>query len=65
MNTPDEGVPDELPGVAPRLRDLRRDRGLTLEAAAGRAGLSPAHLSRLESGRWPAARPLRGGGARI
>ncbi|MGW7366719.1 helix-turn-helix domain-containing protein [Streptomyces sp. NPDC054841] len=41
---------DELPDVAPRLRELRRRRGLTLEAAAQRAGLSPAHLSRLETG---------------
>ncbi|NEE27679.1 helix-turn-helix transcriptional regulator, partial [Streptomyces sp. SID7982] len=49
MNPPDEGMPDELPGVAPRLRDLRRARGLTLEIAAQRAGLSPAHLSRLET----------------
>ncbi|WP_158791369.1 helix-turn-helix domain-containing protein, partial [Streptomyces sp. NRRL WC-3549] len=47
-----EGVAvDEVPGVAPRLRDLRRNRGLTLEVAARRAGLSPAHLSRLETGR--------------
>ncbi|UCM86527.1 helix-turn-helix domain-containing protein [Streptomyces marincola] len=39
-----------LPAVAARLRDLRRDARLTLESAAGRAGLSPAHLSRLETG---------------
>ncbi|WP_254407532.1 helix-turn-helix domain-containing protein [Streptomyces sp. GMY02] len=32
------------------MRELRRDRRLTLEAAARRAGLSPAHLSRLETG---------------
>ncbi|MGW6512596.1 helix-turn-helix domain-containing protein, partial [Streptomyces niveus] len=42
---------EELPDVAPRLRELRRGRALTLEAAAARAGLSPAHLSRLETGR--------------
>lgn len=41
MNPPEGGVADELPGVAPRLRDLRRSRGLTLESAAQRAGLSP------------------------
>lgn len=40
----------ELPSVAPQLRELRRHARLTLEAAAGRAGLSPAHLSRLETG---------------
>ncbi|MFD7511766.1 helix-turn-helix domain-containing protein [Streptomyces sp. NPDC059853] len=40
----------ELPAMAPRLRDLRTRAGLTLEAAASRAGLSPAHLSRLETG---------------
>ncbi|RBL85234.1 XRE family transcriptional regulator, partial [Streptomyces cavourensis] len=28
MNPPDEGAADELPGVAPRLRELRRGRGL-------------------------------------
>lgn len=47
LEEPAEGA---LPTVAPRLRDLRRHSGLTLEAAAGRAGLSPAHLSRLETG---------------
>jgi transcriptional regulator with XRE-family HTH domain len=36
--------------LAPRLRERRRAAGLTLEAAAGRVGLSAAHLSRLESG---------------
>ena len=41
---------DELPDVAPRLRELRRRGRLTLEAAARRAGLSAAHLSRLETG---------------
>ncbi|MGW2445049.1 helix-turn-helix domain-containing protein [Streptomyces sp. NPDC001675] len=41
---------DLLPAVAPQLRDLRRRAGLTLEAAARTAGLSPAHLSRLETG---------------
>ncbi|MCQ1575573.1 helix-turn-helix domain-containing protein [Streptomyces parvus] len=65
MNPPDEGVPDELPGVAPRLRDLRRSRGLTLETAAQRAGLSPAHLSRLETGRRQPSLPMLLGLARI
>lgn len=36
--------------VAPRLRALRRRAGLTLEAAARAVALSPAHLSRLETG---------------
>ncbi|MFH8293879.1 helix-turn-helix domain-containing protein [Streptomyces sp. NPDC018059] len=41
---------EALPAVAPRLRELRRRASLTLEAAARTAGLSPAHLSRLETG---------------
>ncbi|MFB7916851.1 helix-turn-helix domain-containing protein [Streptomyces sp. NPDC056061] len=65
MNTPDGAVADELPEVAPRLRDLRRGRGLTLEAAAQRAGLSPAHLSRLETGRRQPSLPMLLGLARI
>ncbi|MDO0924764.1 XRE family transcriptional regulator [Streptomyces sp. TG1A-8] len=48
---PPAGRGDELPAVAPQLRALRRRAGLTLEAAARSAGLSPAHLSRLETGR--------------
>ncbi|MFE2497020.1 helix-turn-helix domain-containing protein [Streptomyces scopuliridis] len=63
MSTPPAGeaaddLPDQLPDVAPRLRDLRRGRGLTLETAAGRAGLSPAHLSRLETGRRQPSLPM-------
>ncbi|MFJ6695213.1 helix-turn-helix domain-containing protein [Streptomyces sp. NPDC091272] len=50
--------PDELPAVAPHLRELRRRSGLTLEAAARRAGLSPAHLSRLETGRRQPSLPM-------
>lgn len=49
---PDEPVgapPGDLSTVAPRLRDLRRRSGLTLETAARLVGLSPAHLSRLET----------------
>ncbi|MFE7129873.1 XRE family transcriptional regulator [Streptomyces sp. NPDC057638] len=57
--TPPAGdLADEFPDVAPRLRDLRRRRGLTLEAAAQRAGLSPAHLSRLETGRRQPSLPM-------
>jgi transcriptional regulator with XRE-family HTH domain len=47
---PSAGQGDDLPAVAPHLRALRRRAGLTLEAAARTAGLSPAHLSRLETG---------------
>ncbi|MCX5192691.1 XRE family transcriptional regulator [Streptomyces sp. NBC_00249] len=54
----------ELPAVAPQLRDLRRRAGLTLEAAAARARLSPAHLSRLETGRRQPSLPLLLGLAR-
>ncbi|MGW6685203.1 helix-turn-helix domain-containing protein [Streptomyces sp. NPDC054961] len=59
---PDSGV--ELPTVAPQLRELRRRAGLTLEAAAARARLSPAHLSRLETGRRQPSLPLLLGLAR-
>ncbi|MFF8386877.1 helix-turn-helix domain-containing protein [Streptomyces kanasensis] len=47
-----------LSGVAPRLRDLRRRAGLTLEAAARRLQMSPAHLSRLETGQRQPSLPL-------
>ncbi|MEU9984461.1 XRE family transcriptional regulator [Streptomyces sp. NPDC050856] len=68
---PDGGLPDDGPlpapdlDVAPQLRSLRRRRGLTLEAAARRAGLSPAHLSRLETGRRQPSLPMLLGLARI
>ncbi|MFJ8083286.1 transcriptional regulator with XRE-family HTH domain [Streptomyces sp. SAI-170] len=39
-----------LDGIGPRLRALRRDRGLTLEALAQDTGISVSTLSRLESG---------------
>lgn len=55
--TPEEPA-EAMPSVAPRLRDLRRHSGLTLEAAARRAGLSPAHLSRLETGRRQPSLPM-------
>ncbi|MGW7417784.1 helix-turn-helix domain-containing protein [Streptomyces sp. NPDC054863] len=50
--------PGDLPEVAPHLRELRRRSGLTLEAAARRATLSPAHLSRLETGRRQPSLPM-------
>lgn len=55
---PDSDRGDALPAVAPRLRSLRRLAGLTLEAAARAAGLSPAHLSRLETGRRQPSLPM-------
>ncbi|MFJ8795791.1 helix-turn-helix domain-containing protein [Streptomyces sp. NPDC102462] len=48
----------ELSAVAPQLRSLRRRAGLTLEAAAHSAGLSPAHLSRLETGQRQPSLPM-------
>ncbi|MFC7309223.1 helix-turn-helix domain-containing protein [Streptomyces monticola] len=41
---------DVLDAVGPRLRALRRDRGITLAAVAATAGVSESTLSRLESG---------------
>ncbi|MFJ7067592.1 helix-turn-helix domain-containing protein [Streptomyces sp. NPDC101115] len=57
-SAPVPAVADVLPDVAPQLRGLRRRRGLTLEAAAQRAGLSPAHLSRLETGNRQPSLPM-------
>ncbi|GAA1361235.1 helix-turn-helix domain-containing protein [Streptomyces beijiangensis] len=54
MSTP----ADELPDVAPRLRELRRRGRITLETAARRAGLSAAHLSRLETGARQPSLPM-------
>ncbi|MET9909093.1 XRE family transcriptional regulator [Streptomyces sp. NPDC006476] len=62
MSSPETGppaAPDEvLPAVAPQLRALRRRAALTLEAAARTAGLSPAHLSRLETGQRQPSLPV-------
>ncbi|MFE9664028.1 cupin domain-containing protein [Streptomyces sp. NPDC005955] len=55
---PAGGPAGELPVVAPRLRERRRGAALTLEAAAASAGLSPAHLSRLETGRRQPSLPM-------
>ncbi|EXU62855.1 XRE family transcriptional regulator [Streptomyces sp. PRh5] len=41
---------DVLAAVGPRLRALRRDRGITLADLAARTGVSESTLSRLESG---------------
>ncbi|MEU0194728.1 XRE family transcriptional regulator [Streptomyces afghaniensis] len=55
--SPDQTA-DALPAVAPQLRSLRRQASLTLEAAARAAGLSPAHLSRLETGQRQPSLPM-------
>ncbi|MEU9972047.1 XRE family transcriptional regulator [Streptomyces sp. NPDC051014] len=52
------GPVEDLPAVAPQLRSLRRRAGLTLEAAARDAGLSAAHLSRLETGQRQPSLPM-------
>lgn len=52
------GPVEDLPVVAPQLRSLRRRAGLTLEAAARDAGLSAAHLSRLETGQRQPSLPM-------
>jgi transcriptional regulator with XRE-family HTH domain len=46
----DAELAEILDGIGPRLRTLRRDRGLTLEALAADTGISVSTLSRLESG---------------
>ncbi|MCQ4079333.1 XRE family transcriptional regulator [Streptomyces sp. RB6PN25] len=51
------GIP-EVSGLGPRLRELRRRSGLTLEAAAARVRLSPAYLSRLETDRRQPSLPV-------
>ncbi|MGW1894644.1 helix-turn-helix domain-containing protein [Streptomyces sp. NPDC002004] len=55
---PGTSGPGELTAVAPRLRELRRRAALTLEAAAQAAGLSPAHLSRLETAHRQPSLPM-------
>ncbi|MEV5405387.1 helix-turn-helix domain-containing protein [Streptomyces albidoflavus] len=44
------GKKDGLTAVGPRLRDLRRRRGLTLAALAEQTGINESTLSRLEGG---------------
>jgi transcriptional regulator with XRE-family HTH domain len=46
-----DDVASIIESIGPRLRALRRDRGLTLEALAATSGISVSTLSRLESGR--------------
>lgn len=46
-----DDLDDVLDAVGPRLRSLRRDRGLTLSELAATTGISESTLSRLESGK--------------
>jgi transcriptional regulator with XRE-family HTH domain len=46
----DQETDDVLDAVGPRLRALRRERGITLAALAATTGVSESTLSRLESG---------------
>ncbi|MET7724167.1 helix-turn-helix domain-containing protein [Streptomyces mirabilis] len=55
---PESAAAEALPAVAPQLRALRRQASLTLEAAAHAAGLSAAHLSRLETGQRQPSLPM-------
>jgi len=53
------GLPmEDLPGLGARLRERRLSSRLTLEAAAARVGLSPAHLSRLETAKRQPSLPV-------
>ncbi|MFD9123734.1 helix-turn-helix domain-containing protein [Kitasatospora sp. NPDC059571] len=54
----------EVAGLAARLRDHRLAGRLTLEGAAARVGLSPAYLSRLETGQRQPSLPVLLGLAR-
>ncbi|MGR8008078.1 helix-turn-helix domain-containing protein [Streptomyces hypolithicus] len=51
MDSMDKELEQILDGIGPRLRALRRDRRLTLEALAATTGFSVSTLSRLESGK--------------
>ncbi|MEV6977654.1 XRE family transcriptional regulator [Kitasatospora sp. NPDC093806] len=60
----DEHELHEVAGLAARLREHRLGSRLTLEVAAARVGLSPAYLSRLETGRRQPSLPVLLGLAR-
>lgn len=47
----DAELEQTLAAIGPRLRALRRDRGMTLEALSAATGISVSGLSRLESGK--------------
>lgn len=51
MRTVDADLDQILEAIGPRLRAIRQDRGLTLEALSTTTGLSISALSRLESGK--------------
>lgn len=55
---PEPAPGPEIEGLGARLREQRHRSGLTLEAAAARVGLSPAHLSRLETERRQPSLPV-------
>jgi len=55
---PEPGAGQEVEGLGARLREQRHRSGLTLEVAAARVGLSPAHLSRLETERRQPSLPV-------
>jgi transcriptional regulator with XRE-family HTH domain len=57
-SVPPDGTAEAVAVMAPQLRALRRRAALTLEAAARAAGLSPAHLSRLETGQRQPSLPM-------
>ncbi|MFF1904283.1 helix-turn-helix domain-containing protein [Kitasatospora sp. NPDC058218] len=64
-STPGDRIDDlEVVGLAARLREHRLGSRLTLEVAASRVGLSPAYLSRLETGRRQPSLPVLLGLAR-
>lgn len=52
-------VEKTMESLADLLKDLRHQRGLSQDAAGRLAGVSGAHLSRVEAGRVPSARVLR------
>ncbi|WP_125264294.1 helix-turn-helix domain-containing protein [Streptomyces alboflavus] len=54
----DRGTEDVLDAVGPRLRALRRERGITLADLAAVTGVSESTLSRLESGQRRASLEL-------
>lgn len=47
----DAELEQTLAAIGPRLRALRRDRGMTLEALSAATGISVSGLSRIESGK--------------
>ena len=51
MGTMESSAEEVLAAVGPRLRALRRSRGVTLDALAAETGLTASTLSRLENGR--------------